>query len=109
MDDYQLQTTVVDTMLTTLDNPYNPFTDYDKWWQWDKNNNYNTPELLARVMGDTSDALDDVEVAQIQATAMNWIIDDGPITGVWTICKPDTKTPIRLPTNVDEQKESLTE
>ena len=51
MEDYQAQTTVVDVMLTTFDNPYNPFDDYDKWWQWDKDNDYNTPELLARVMG----------------------------------------------------------
>ena len=103
MEDYQAQTTVVDVLLTTFDNPYNPFDDYDKWWQWDKDNDYNTPELLARVMGDTSDVMDAVELAQIQATAMNWIIDDGPISDVWTVCKPNTNTPIRLPTNDGEE------
>lgn len=103
MEDYQAQTTVVDVLLTTFDNPYNPFDDYDKWWQWDKDNDYNTPELLARVMGDTSEVMDAVELAQIQATAMNWIIDDGPISDVWTVCKPTTKTPIRLPTNDGEE------
>ena len=62
MEDYQAQTTVVDVMLTTFDNPYNPFDDYDKWWQWDKDNDYNTPELLARVMGATSEVMDAVEL-----------------------------------------------
>jgi hypothetical protein len=74
----------INAMLTTYDNPYNPYTDYDAWWQWDRDNGYNTPELLAFVMGDTSNALDEVEVAQIQATAMNYIVDEGPIEDVWT-------------------------
>ena len=39
-----------DRMLTTLDNPHNPKTDYDLWRQWDVDNNYNTEEYLARVI-----------------------------------------------------------
>lgn len=89
----------INAMLTTYDNPYNPYKDYYAWWQWDKENGYNTPELLASVMGDTSKALDEVEVAQIQATAMNYIVDEGPIEDVWTFIKEDTATPIRLPTS----------
>nr|DAX50796.1 MAG TPA: hypothetical protein [Caudoviricetes sp.] len=95
--EYNRETTV-DAMLTTYDNPYNPYDDYDAWWQWDKDNGYNTPELLAMVLGDTSDALDAVEEAQRTAVAMNWIIDEGPIEGVWTTIKKNVSTPIRLPT-----------
>ena len=38
-----------DKMLTTMDNPHNPKTDYDKWKQFDMDNNYNTEEYIARI------------------------------------------------------------
>ena len=97
--DYVKETTVVDTMLTTYDNPFNPFDNYDEWLRWDSEHSYNTPELLAQVLGNTDDALDEVEIAQLHATAINYIIDEGAIEDVWTVCKPDTSTPIRLPTS----------
>lgn len=100
--DYVKETSVVDTMLTTFDNPYNPFDDYDAWSRWDTEHGYNTPELLAEVIGNADDALDEVEIAQRHATAINYIIDDGPVADVWTVCKPTTPTPIRLPTNTQE-------
>jgi hypothetical protein len=34
----------------------------------------------------------------VQAAAINWIVDNGPIENVWTTIKPTTKTPIRQPT-----------
>jgi len=37
-------------VLTTVDNPYNPKTDYDKWEQWDEEHGYYTPQYLARVV-----------------------------------------------------------
>lgn len=36
-------------MLTTIDNPYNPFTQYDEWWAYDRYLGHYTPEYLARV------------------------------------------------------------
>jgi len=36
-------------MLTTVDNPYDPFTQWDEWFQWDQRAGYHTPGLLARV------------------------------------------------------------
>lgn len=35
-------------MLTTTDNPYNPFTDYDNWRNYDHQKGYCCEELLAR-------------------------------------------------------------
>ncbi len=38
-----------DVMLTTIDNPWNPFTHYSEWYVEDVRLGYNTPALLARV------------------------------------------------------------
>lgn len=46
-------------MLTTVDNPFDPWTEWDEWFAWDQNAGYNTPGLLARVagaLGDQSEA-----------------------------------------------------
>lgn len=36
-------------LLTTIDNPYNPFTNWDAWYEFDARMGYNTPALLGRV------------------------------------------------------------
>jgi hypothetical protein len=38
-----------DYMLTTIDNPWNPFTHYDEWYAWDRDHGYDSPGLLARI------------------------------------------------------------
>lgn len=47
-----------DHMLTTVDNPWNPFTNYDEWYEFDQDAGYNTPGLLARVANATTDLSD---------------------------------------------------
>jgi len=36
-------------MLTTVDNPYDPFTQWNEWFAWDQNAGYHTPGLLDRI------------------------------------------------------------
>ena len=36
-------------MLTTIDNPYNPFTQFDEWLHYDIQQGYNTCGYLARI------------------------------------------------------------
>lgn len=43
-------------MLTTVDNPFNPFTEFDEWFAFDRSKGYNTCCLLARV-ANTSEEL----------------------------------------------------
>lgn len=38
-----------DCMLTTIDNPFNPFEQFDSWLMFDKEKGYNTCERLARI------------------------------------------------------------
>ncbi len=37
-------------MLTTVDNPFNPFTQYSEWYAYDRNAGYFTTEFLARIV-----------------------------------------------------------
>lgn len=37
------------SMLTTIDNPYDPFDHYDEWYAWDDSMGYHTPSFIARV------------------------------------------------------------
>lgn len=46
------------SMLSTVDNPYNPFTDFDKWFNFDVSRGYNSCAYLARI-AKTSDELPD--------------------------------------------------
>lgn len=58
-------------MLTTLDNPYDPFTQWDEWRQYDTTYGYYTSELLARITR-TSDELSDID----QQIAVNEAVDE---------------------------------
>jgi hypothetical protein len=42
-------------MLTTVDNPFDPFTQWDEWLLWDTQAGYYTPGLLARIARTSSD------------------------------------------------------
>jgi hypothetical protein len=56
-----------DFMLTTVDNPWNPYTDYDEWYAYDQSHGYNTPGYLARIAktsDDLSDADNDLAISQ---------------------------------------------
>lgn len=64
-----------DILLTTKDNPYNPFTDYDNWNYFDTiQKHYNTEAYIARVMGMVDDELSDEQLAYQRVQAMNEII-----------------------------------
>lgn len=55
-----------EVMLTTVDNPYDPFTQFDDWYAFDLRQGYNTCEYLARICY-TSDALsDELNAAEIE-------------------------------------------
>jgi hypothetical protein len=58
-------------MLSTADNPYDPYTQYDEWYAWDLSHGYNTPSYLARMVINSND-LSDAD----QALAINLAIDE---------------------------------
>jgi hypothetical protein len=48
-------------MLSTSDNPYNPFTDWKQWYAFDTQNGYNSCAYLARMCDAYADASPDDE------------------------------------------------
>ena len=62
-------------MLTTVDNPWDPFTEFDQWNQWDMSHGYHTLALLARIIV-TSDELPEADQAQAYERAVDEIVDE---------------------------------
>lgn len=63
----------VESMLTTIDNPYDPFTQFDEWFAWDTRAGYHTLNLLARVAR-TSPDLSEADLAQAEEDAIDEIV-----------------------------------
>lgn len=79
------------TMLTTIDNPWNPFRNWDEWYAYDERMGYCTCGLIARLAA-TSDAVgDDVNTQEIE-DAKNEIIRLNP-NGLWCKVRRNDKTP----------------
>lgn len=66
-------------MLTTVDNPYDPFDQFDDWYNFDMDMGYNSCAYLARVSF-TSDALSDTENEKEIERAIDDIIKYDPFS-----------------------------
>ncbi len=58
-------------MVTTVDNPFNPFTEWDEWFAYDRSLGHHTPSLLARV-GKVSSELSEID----QVLAINDAVEE---------------------------------
>lgn len=52
-------------LITTVDNPFNPFTQFDDWYAFDEQKGYHTSEYLARLTYTSDDLSDDLNEAAI--------------------------------------------
>lgn len=68
-------------MLTTFDNPYNPFEAYDQWKGFDEIKGYHTCSLLARI-AHISDELSETDEEIAIENAINEIIKENT-TGLY--------------------------
>ena len=74
-------------MLTTVDNPYDPFTQFDSWFAFDESNGYCSCGLLAR-LALTSSSLSDEENLNEINHAIDNILELFP--GLYIKVKPGT-------------------
>lgn len=61
-------------MLTTLDNPYDPFVQFDEWYAFDESKGYHTCAYIDRI-AKTSEELTDEENEQAILDAINEIME----------------------------------
>lgn len=61
-------------MLSTIDNPFNPFEQFDEWCTFDETNGYHTLALLGRV-AKVSDDLSEADYNEAAEFAMREIVE----------------------------------
>jgi hypothetical protein len=76
-------------MLSTLDNPFNPFIDYDHWLAFDREKGYYTNEFLARMVV-TSPSFSDEQQEQDINDAIDSIVDNN-VLGIYIKVTRDFK------------------
>jgi hypothetical protein len=75
-------------MLTTTDNPYNPFTHFDEWYTFDMAKHHNTTSFLARVVL-TSDELSEADQDAAIEHAIDEIVKEN-VTGLYRKVSADS-------------------
>lgn len=68
-------------MLTTVDNPFNPFTQPDEWYAYDVQMGYNSSSFLARI-AKVSDDLSETDQALAIQDAIDEIVSEN-VSGMW--------------------------
>lgn len=65
-------------MLTTVDNPFNPFTNFDEWFAFDMNHESSATNLLGRVVN-YSDELSELDQNFAIESAIDEIVSEDPL------------------------------
>lgn len=78
-------------MLTTTDNPWSPFDNFDEWYAFDVAHGYNTCAYISRVTGNLDPELDDYTNDYILTKALNEIVSMN-LTGNYILVTRDLFT-----------------
>ena len=68
-------------MLTTVDNPYDPFTQFDEWNNYDMMLGYHTCSYLARI-AKISDEMSEADQTSVIQNAIDSILEEN-VSGMW--------------------------
>lgn len=70
----RIETSTIDCMLTTVDNPFDPFEQFTSWFLFDVEKGYNSCSLLARI-AKLSDEMSQKEIDEETERAIDEIIE----------------------------------
>lgn len=93
-------------MLTTNDNPYNPFDQFALWLLFDKEKGYNTCEYLARIV-QLSDDLSEKEIDEETERAIDEIVRYDPFGIYMKVTKDSFKAETKVESNTNETDTQL--
>ena len=79
-------------MLTTIDNPFNPFKDFDSWFLFDVEKGYNSCAYLARIAKTSNEFTEQEEDEEIERAIDEIIKYD--FMNIYVKVKEDTETTI---------------
>ena len=71
----------VEYMLTTVDNPFDPFTMFDEWYEYDARMGYHTSAFLDRVAKVSDDISEPDKTLAIQNAIEEIVIEN--VSGMW--------------------------
>ena len=80
-------------MLTTFDNPYDPFTQFEQWFHYDMEKGYNSCEYLARISRTSEEFTENENNLQIEK-AIDEIIQFDPFNIYKKVSRIIKDTPI---------------
>lgn len=72
---------MVEAMLTTIDNPYDPFDRYEDWYAYDNRMGYHTPSFLARIVVNSEELSDTDQLLAIE-NAIDEIVNEN-VSGLY--------------------------
>ena len=72
--------------ITTLDNPFDPFVDFDKWFQFDESKGYHSSRLVSKIALTSSELSDDDNTRAIEA-AIDFVVEMNPTGNMTKIVK----------------------
>lgn len=80
---------MVEHMLTTVDNPFDPFTEFDGWFNYDAASGYHTPSFLARIVV-SSDDLSEADQSVAIEQAIDEIVQEN-VLGIYKKVSKETE------------------
>lgn len=67
---------IINSMLTTKDNPFDPFTDFDNWYAFDSDCGYNSCGILARLYDNSDQLPPTVEARYVEEAIDSFLATD---------------------------------
>lgn len=74
-------------MLSTIDNPWNPWSNYDEWYTFDRTQGYDTTGYLARIANVSND-LSDHDRDEVIQEAIDSIVTENVSGNYIKVAKP---------------------